>query len=95
MSITTNFKAAKIRAPNTPAFAQASEAESTIQTLDCYLTVLEDNKKAACFIPDDAAMALDLACFVCDRYQGRTERTSMPAMRLSMALLKPTQAIVQ
>ncbi len=57
------------------------------QRLDCYLTVLEDNRKAARFLPNDATLAMDMACFVCDRLQGRTGRPTIPTTRLTMTLL--------
>ncbi|MBO4369538.1 MAG: hypothetical protein J5803_05510 [Desulfovibrio sp.] len=62
--------------------------ETELNRLDSYLTVLEDNRKAARFVPDDAVLALDMASFVCDRLQGRRDRSFIPVMRLSLALVQ-------
>ena len=75
-----------IRSPGT------QENAPNLSRLDCYLTVLEDNKKAAGFIPDDARLALDMASFICDKLQGRKARPFIPTMRQSMAILPTAQA---
>ena len=59
-----------------------------LNRLDSYLSVLEDNRKAARFVPDDAAMALDMANFVCGRLQGRHDRAFVPVSRSSLTLVQ-------
>ena len=43
------------------------EARLELARLTRYLAILEDNKKASRFVPDDAALALDMAGFVRNR----------------------------
>ncbi|MDO5484018.1 MAG: hypothetical protein Q4F27_03835, partial [Desulfovibrionaceae bacterium] len=47
-----------------------TEGSEELAQLTRYLTVLEENKKAASFVPDDAMMALDMAGFVRNRLCG-------------------------
>ncbi|MCR4667727.1 MAG: hypothetical protein K5657_10660 [Desulfovibrio sp.] len=63
-------------------------ADETIDRLDSYLAVLEDNRQAARFVPRDAVLALDMASFVCGRLRGNTDRPYIPVMRLSLALIQ-------
>ena len=44
------------------------EARQELARLTRYLAILEDNKKASRFVPDDAALALDMAGFVRNRH---------------------------
>ena len=62
-----------------------------LSRLDSYLTVLEDNRKAAGFIPDDAKLAMDMATFICDQLQGRKARPFIPTIRQSLAILPTAQ----
>ena len=72
----------KIRAPG---------EKETLQRIDSYLAVLEDNRNASRFVPNDALLALDMASFVCERLHGRQERRFIPAMRLSLSLVQTEQ----
>ncbi len=67
------------------------ENTTNLSRLDSYLTVLEDNRKAAEFIPDDANLALDMAQFICDQLQGRKAKPLIPMMRQSLAILPTAQ----
>ena len=62
------------------------ESNAELSMLTRYLAVLEDNKKASSFIPDDAAMALDMAGFVRNRLYGRAAPGSSIA-RLALSLV--------
>ena len=87
MSLTVHNKSLvegqkKIRSPG--------EFETLRNRLDSYLAVLEDNRNAARFVPNDALLALDMASFVCERLHGREERKFIPASRLSLSLIQTT-----
>ncbi len=76
-----------LRAETGQAIRSPSEAEAALRNVSCYLTVLEDNKKASRFLPDDASLALDMAQFVCNRIQGKNDSVFIPTMRLSISQL--------
>lgn len=61
--------------------------DADLARLTRYLAVLEDNKKAARFIPDDAALALDMAGFVRNRLQGGKAASGSSLARLALALV--------
>ncbi len=63
------------------------EARRDMAALERYLAVLEENRKACCFVPDDAAAAIDMARFVCGRRHGG-EIAPMSAARMAMALIQ-------
>ncbi|MBR3663519.1 MAG: hypothetical protein IKN64_02550 [Desulfovibrio sp.] len=90
MSLTTTLHQSegpqKIRSPGNSA---------ELNRLDSYLTVLEDNRKAARFVPDDAALALDMARFVCGRLHGREDPSFIPVMRLAMSLVQTESSDVE
>ena len=91
MSLTTHSTrilegANKIRSPG---------EQATLNQLDSYLAVLEDNRSAARFLPSDAALALDMANFVCERLHGSEERRFIPATRLSLALVQNVSPSVE
>ena len=90
MSLTTTLHQAegsqKIRSPGNGA---------DLNRLDSYLTVLEDNRKAARFVPNDAVLALDMARFVCGRLYGREDRSFIPVMRLAMSLVQSESSDVE
>lgn len=69
--------------------------QASLNQIDNYLAVLEDNRKAARFLPSDAALALDMANFVCERLHGRQGRKFVPASRLSLALIQTVQSGVE
>ncbi|MBQ7738845.1 MAG: hypothetical protein IJT59_04255 [Desulfovibrionaceae bacterium] len=86
MSLTNNCQslregAHKIRSPG---------ERETLNQIDSYLAVLEDNRTAARFLSTDMSLALDMANFVCERLHGREERRFIPAARLSLSLVQST-----
>lgn len=70
--------------------------EGELSNLDRYLAILEDNKKASRFVPDDAAVALDMAGFVRHRVSGGRAAFGISTARLALTLAQtaartPTQ----
>ena len=61
--------------------------DADLARLTRYLAVLEDNKKATRFIPDDAALALDMAGFVRNRLHGGQTAPGSSLARLALALV--------
>ncbi len=68
------------------------EARQELARLTRYLAILEDNKKASRFVPDDAALALDMAGFVRNRLRNRLRggraAPGSPLARLALALVQ-------
>ncbi|MBQ3060123.1 MAG: hypothetical protein IJD16_07410 [Desulfovibrio sp.] len=63
------------------------ESNAELSMLTRYLAVLEDNKKASSFIPDDAALALDMAGFVRNRLHGGRAASGSSIARLALSLV--------
>lgn len=57
--------------------------------LDRYLAIMETNKLASRFVPDDALLALDMANSVCARLSGASAGPGLSAARLALALVQP------
>lgn len=64
------------------------EARQDLARLTRYLAILEDNKKASRFVPDDAALALDMAGFVRNRLCGGRAAPESSLARLALALVQ-------
>lgn len=56
-----------------------------------YLAILEDNKKASRFVPDDAALALDMAGFVRNRLRGGRAAPGSLWRCLALALVQTSR----
>lgn len=72
------------------------EAREDLARITRYLAILEDNKKASRFVPDDAALALDMAGFVRNRLCGGRAAPGSSRARLALSLVQtcpdaPTQ----
>ena len=59
--------------------------------IDRYLDILEDNKNASRFVPNDAAVALDMAGFVRRRVGDGKPGPALSAARLALALVQPCE----
>lgn len=57
-----------------------------LNRLDRYLSIMETNKKACRFVPDDALIALDMAGFVRGCLTGRRSQAPVSVARLAMVL---------
>ena len=73
-----------------------AEARENLARLDRYVAILEDNKNATRFVPDDASLALDMAGFVRTRLRNGRGRPASSIARLALALVQrqpeaPTQ----
>ena len=64
------------------------EARLELARLTRYLAILEDNKKASRFVPDDAALALDMAGFVRNRLRGGRAAPGSSLARLALVLVQ-------
>ena len=62
-----------------------------LSKIDRYLDILEDNKNACRFVPNDAAVALDMAGFVRRRVGGGRPGHVLSAARLALALVQPCE----
>lgn len=69
-----------------------AESSEELLALNNYLAVLEENKRAARFVPDDAMMALDMAGFVRNRLCGDRPATGSSLSRLALALVQESPA---
>lgn len=64
--------------------------------LDRYLAIMEANRKASRFVPDDALLALDMAGFVRGQIDNSRKRQPVSAARMALALVQPhNQTILQ
>lgn len=62
-----------------------------LSKIDRYLEILEDNKNASRFVPNDAAVALDMAGFVRRQVGGGRPGPALSAARLALALVQPCE----
>ena len=62
-----------------------------LSKIDRYLDILEDNKNASRFVPNDAAVALDMAGFVRSRVGGGRPAPALSTARLALALVQPCE----
>ena len=60
-----------------------------LSKIDRYLEILEDNKNASRFVPNDAAVALDMAGFVRSRVGAGRTGPALSTARLALALVQP------
>ena len=61
-----------------------------------FRSILENNRKAASFVPDEALMALDMAEFVRQRLHDRNLQSSPSAARMALSLVqRPVRAPMQ
>lgn len=60
-----------------------------LSKIDRYLDILKDNKNASRFVPNDAAVALDMAGFVRHRVGDGRSGSILSAPRLALALVQP------
>lgn len=65
-----------------------NEDEQNLARLNRYLAILENNRKAASFVPDEALMALDMAEFVRQRLHDRNLQSSPSAARMALSLVQ-------
>lgn len=75
-----------------PLIKRPDEPPGTRQDLakiDRYLDVLNDNKNASRFVPNDAAVALDMAGFVRRRVGNGRSGPVLSTPRLALALVQP------
>lgn len=73
-----------------------SEDEQNLARLNRYLAILENNRKAASFVPDEALLALDMAEFVRQRLHERSLHSSPSAARMALSLVqRPIRAPMQ
>lgn len=74
---------------------QAEESREA-QLLDRYLAIMETNRKASRFVPDDALLALDMAGFVTGHLANPDLSPQVSAARMALALMQPQhQTIIQ
>ncbi len=66
------------------------EQQRDIRRLARYLAVIEDNKKASLFVPNDALVALDMAGYALGKVSGSRNCVPVSAARLALALVQPT-----
>lgn len=70
--------------------------QENLEYLDHYLAVVENNKKASFFVPNDALVALDMAGFALGQLAPGKGSVPVSAARLALALVQPGwQAPVQ
>lgn len=73
-----------------------NEDEQNLARLNRYLAILENNRKAASFVPDEALMALDMAEFVRQRLHDRNLQSSPSAAHMALSLVqRPVRAPMQ
>ena len=65
--------------------------QQNLSKIDRYLDILEHNKKASRFVPNDAAVALDMAGFVRRRVGDGQPGPALSAARLALALVHPCE----
>lgn len=58
-------------------------------SLDRYLAILEANRTASRFVPDDALLALDMAGFVSGAIRNSHLHSQVSTGRLALALVQP------
>ncbi len=75
---------------------QDDAVNEDLARLNRYLAILENNRKAASFVPDEALMALDMAEFVRQRLHDRNLQSSPSAARMALSLVqRPVRAPMQ
>ena len=62
-----------------------------LSQIDRYLEILKDNKNASRFVPNDAAVALDMAGFVRRRVGAGQSGQALSTARLALALVQPCE----
>lgn len=65
-----------------------TDAAENLAKLDHYLAILEENKRANRFIPNDAGLALDMAGFVRNQLGKGSRRPGHSLARLALALVQ-------
>lgn len=68
-----------------------TEDERNLARLNRYLAILENNRKAASFVPDEALVALDMAEFVRQRLHHKNLHSSPSAARMALSLVQRGQ----
>lgn len=66
----------------------SSEDEHNLARLNRYLAILENNRKAASFVPGEALAALDMAEFVRQRLHGHDWDSGLSTGRLALSLVQ-------
>lgn len=74
---------------------EGQNANKDIEVLDRYLAILEDNKRACRFIPDDVAVSLEMTGFVRNTVEGRRGKMGSSVARLALALIQPEAGPLQ
>ena len=70
-----------------------TEDERNLARLNRYLAILENNRKAASFVPGEALIALDMAEFVRQRLHGQALDARPSAGRLAISLVQKGAAL--
>lgn len=70
-----------------------AEDQLDLDRLDRYLALVEINKMASRFIPDDALLALDMAGFVRGNLPGGKPGATLSTARLALALAQNCQPL--
>lgn len=65
------------------------------QMLDRYLAIMETNKAASRFVPNDVMLALDMVGFVRDHLAGANSAAKVSTARMALALVQPLQTPLQ
>lgn len=83
--IQTDISLTAKTAPGSDVTASAED----LAMLQRYLSIIDNNKKASRFVPDDAVLALDMADAVRNSLCGAHEKAGISAGRLALALVQP------
>lgn len=78
-----------LRDPQTTRGEGSLDDHRDLASLDKYLAIIENNRKACQFVPNDAMLALDMAGFVSGRLYSARERSRLSVARLALALARP------
>lgn len=62
-----------------------------IDRLDHYLSIIENNRKASLFVPNDVLLALDMAGFAVSILGNGAKPPRISTARLALALAQPCQ----
>lgn len=75
--------------PQTKRPEEPPGSHQELSKIDRYLDILQDNKNASRFVPNDAALALDMASFVRRQVGSCQSASALSIARLALALVQP------